>query len=91
MTDVGEFVVCKTFRSVHEYIKSTLGFYGIESCVDDVGIEHVAALLVVGYVNLCIERLLDDPLPDSRSVNRSQSSVGDRDGSRKVVIVFVLR
>ena len=48
-------------------------------------------MLVVGNVDLRVEGLLDDALPDGGSVYAAQSPVGQNDRSGEIVIVCVFR
>ena len=89
--DCSKLVVSKAVRCVHEDIESAVRLNCIKSCINDVGIEEVTAVLVVSDVNLSVDGLLDDLLPDSGSIYASECSVRQNDGACKFDEVSALR
>ena len=88
--DCGELSVIKSLRCIHEDVKSAVGLNCIKTCIYDVCIKKVSSVLVVSDVNLCVDGLLNDFLPDCRSVYASERSVGKNDGACKLCIVSAL-
>ena len=89
--DTCELVVCKAFGCVHEDIESSVRLNCVKSCINYVGVEEVTAVLVVSDVNLGVDGLLDDLLPDSRSIYASECSVRQNDCASKLSKVSALR
>lgn len=88
--DVAEFGVGETVWCLHEDVERAVWLDGFEAGLYDVGVEEVAAVLVVRDVDLGVEGALDDFLPDGWSVDAAECSVGEDDSCSEVVVVCVL-
>ena len=83
----GKLLVSEAFRRVHENVERAVRLNCIKTGINDVGIKQVSSVLVVCNIDLRVDGLFDDFLPDGRCVNTSQSPVGKNDRSGELCIV----